>query len=78
METDCFEMIDDILDEILHDSSNPFMDSQIFEMLSILEQMSEKELRTMPPELQEILSGMIGKGVFSPYLEKKLYRVFDL
>lgn len=78
METDCFEMIDDILDEILHDSSNPFMDSQIFEMLSILEQMSEKELRTMPPELQEILSGMIGKGVFSPYLEKKLNRVFDL
>lgn len=78
METDSFEMIDEILEEIMNRSSNPFMESHIFEMLSILEQMSENELRTMPPELQKILFDMIGKGVFSPSLEKKLNRVFDL
>lgn len=78
METDSFEMIDEILEEIMNRSSNPFMESHIFEMLSILEQMSENELLTMPPELQKILFDMIGKGVFSPSLEKKLNRVFDL
>ena len=78
METDSFEMIDDILDGILHSSSNPFMESQIFEMLSLLEQMSENELRSMPPQLHGILFEMIGKGIFSSALEKKLIRVFEL
>lgn len=78
METDSFEMIDDILDEIMNQSSSPFMESQIFEMLSILEQMSEEEFRTMPAELQKILSDMIGQGILSPSLEKKLSKIFDL
>ncbi|MGN0613923.1 MAG: DUF6930 domain-containing protein [Porcipelethomonas sp.] len=78
METESFEMIDDILEEIMHGSSNPFMDSQIFEMISVLEQMSENELRTMPTELQKILSDMIGKDIFSPSLEKKLSKIFKL
>ncbi|MCI5844514.1 MAG: plasmid pRiA4b ORF-3 family protein [Oscillospiraceae bacterium] len=78
METDSFEMIDDILDGILHSSSNPFIESQIFEMLSILEQMSENELRSMPPQLHGILSEMIGKGIFSSSLEKKLIKAFEL
>lgn len=76
METDSFEMIDDILNGILHKRSNSFMESQIFEMLSILEQMSENELRTMPPEFHGSLLDMIGKGVFSSALEKKLIKAF--
>ena len=78
METDSFEMIDEILEKIMNRSSNPFMESQIFEMLSILEQMSENELSTMPPQLHGILLEMIGKGIFSPALEKKLIKLFDL
>lgn len=78
METDSFEMIDEILEKIMNRSSNPFMESQIFEMLSILEQMSEDELSTMPPQLHGILLEMIGKGIFSSALEKKLTKLFDL
>lgn len=78
LETNNFEMIDDILDDFMHSLSSPFMDSQIFEMISALEQMSENELRSMPPELQKILSDMIGKGVFSPSLENKISKIFNL
>lgn len=74
IETDSLEMIDETLEEVMNQTSNSFIESYI----SDLEQMPENDLRTMSPELQGMLSEMIGKGILSPSLEKKLSKIFNL
>ena len=67
------KMLDDYRRE--HDTMDNEMLSEIADMLVILEQMEIEELEALPDELKAILSGLIGTGLLSGKLEKRLAKI---
>ena len=66
-------MLDDYRRE--HNTMDNEMLSEIADMLVILEQMESEEIEALPDELKAILSGLIGTGLLSGKLEKRLAKI---
>ena len=75
--SDTLEKVEKMLDDYRreHDTMDNEMLSEIADMLVILEQMESEELEALPNELKAILSGLIGTGLLSGQLEKRLVKI---
>ncbi|MBQ5338436.1 MAG: hypothetical protein J6Z40_04650, partial [Oscillospiraceae bacterium] len=67
------KMLDDFRRE--HDIMDSEMLSEIADLLVMLEHMEIEELEALPEEMKAILSGLIGTGLLSGKLEKRLAKI---
>ena len=66
-------MLDDFRRE--HDIMDSEMLSEIADLLVILEQMKSEEIEALPDEMKAILRSLIGTGLLSGKLEKRLAKM---